>query len=85
MRVTTGRNFPYKNVPTIGNKVWIGANSVIIGPVVIEDNVIISPNSFVNKSIPEGAIVGGIPAKIIGWVNDLQYDIFNNSKFKNGN
>lgn len=84
MRVTTGRKFPYKNVPLIGNKVWIGANVVIIGPVIIEDNVIIAPNSFVNKSIPEGAIVGGNPAVIIGWVKDLNYNIFDNPKYKEG-
>ena len=77
MRVTTGRNFPYKEVPNIGNRVWIGTNSVIIG----QDNVIIAPNSFVNKSIPEGVIVAGNPAKIIGWVKDLDYNIFDCSAF----
>lgn len=84
MRVTTGRNFPYKNVPQIGNKVWIGANAVIIGPVIIEDDVIIAPNSLVNKSVPKGAIVGGNPAKIIGWTKNLDYDIFTNPKYKEG-
>jgi len=84
MRVTTGRNFPYAQVPKIGNRVWIGTNSVIIGPVVIEDNVIIAPNSFVNKSVPANAIVGGNPARIIGSTLDLDYNIFDNEKNKKG-
>jgi len=84
MRVTTGRNFPYKKVPEIGNNVWIGTNSVIIGPVKIHANVIITPNSLVNKSVPSGAIVGGCPAKIIGWVKNLEYNIFDNPKYNNG-
>jgi serine O-acetyltransferase len=84
MRVTTGCNFPYKNVPNIGNKVWIGANSVIIGPIIIKYNVIIAANSLVNKSVPSGAIVAGNPAKIIGWVKDLDYNIFENPKYKEG-
>lgn len=84
MRVTTGRKFPYKNVPNIGNNVWIGVNSVIIGPVIIEDNVIVAPNSLVNKSVPTGAIIAGNPAKIIGWVKDLDYNIFENPKYKEG-
>jgi len=84
MRVTTGRKFPYKNVPRIGNKVWLGVNSVIIGPVIIEDNVIIAPSSVVNKSVPKFKIVGGNPAKIIGDVRDLDYDIFTNPKHKEG-
>jgi len=84
MRVTTGRKFPYKNVPKIGNKVWIGVNSVIIGPVIIDNNVIIAPNSVVNKSVPEYKIVGGNPAKIIGDTRDLDYDVFDNPQYKDG-
>jgi serine O-acetyltransferase len=84
MRVTTGRKFPYKNVPRIGNKVWLGVNSVIIGPVIIHDYVIIAPNAMVNKSVPEYKIVGGNPAKIIGDVRDLEYDIFTNPKNAEG-
>ena len=63
----TGKG-PYKQVPKIGNNVWISPGAVISGAVIIEDHVIIAPNTVVNKSVPEGAIVGGIPAKIIGWV-----------------
>lgn len=79
----TGKG-PYKNVPKIGNNVWIGPGAVITGPVIIQDNVIIAPNSVVNKSVPEGAIVGGSPAKIIGWVKDLEYDIMKNESWKEG-
>lgn len=75
---------PYKNAPIIGNRVFIGPGAVIQGPVKIDDNVIIAPNSVVNKSIPNGAIVAGIPAKIVGWVNDLDYDIFKNEATKDG-
>lgn len=79
----TGKG-PYKEVPKIGNRVWIGPGAVISGPVIIEDNVIIAPNAVVNNSVPEGAIVGGIPAKIIGWVKDLNYDIMKNESWKEG-
>ncbi|MBL4830554.1 MAG: serine acetyltransferase [Aliivibrio sp.] len=75
---------PYKEVPIIGNNVYIGPGSVICGAVIIEDNVIIAPNAVVTKSVPEGSIVGGIPAKIIGHVSDLDYDIFNNESYIEG-
>lgn len=75
---------PYKQVPVIGNNVWIGPGTIISGPVKILDNVIIAPNSFVNKSVPEGAIVGGSPAKIIGWKKDLDYEILKNENWKEG-
>jgi serine O-acetyltransferase len=75
---------PYKDLPKLGNNIWIGPGAIISGPVVVEDNVIIAPNTVVNKSVPQGAIVGGVPAKIIGWVKDLDYDIMKNESWKLG-
>lgn len=49
----------------IGNNVWIGANCTINHGITLNDNCIIAANSFVNKSVPENAIFGGIPAKLI--------------------
>ncbi len=69
---------PYKNVAKIGDNVWMGPGVVIVGAVEIQDNVIIAPNSVVTKSVPIGSIVGGIPAKIIGNVAELDYNISNN-------
>ena len=75
---------PYKYAPQIGNNVYIGPNAVIQGPVIIEDNVIIAPHTLVNKSIPKNAIVAGIPAKIVGWTTNLDYNIFNDESWKEG-
>lgn len=75
---------PYKNAPVIGNRVYIGPGAVIQGPVVIDDHVIIAPNSVVTKSVPQYAIVAGVPAKIIGDVRKLDYDIFKDESWKEG-
>ena len=80
-RVTTGRKFPYKKVPKIGDCVFIGFNSSIIGPVEIGDNVVIAPHTLVNKSVPEGSIVAGVPFKIIGKTNSIEYNIFENEQY----
>lgn len=56
---------PRKGVPTIGNKVWIGANSVVVGKITIGDNVLIAPLTFVNFDVPSNSVVVGNPAKII--------------------
>lgn len=84
LRFSTVRKFPYKEVPKLGNNVWCGPNVVIAGPVIIEDNAIIAANSYVDKSVPSGAIVAGCPAKIIGWRKDLDYKIESNPKYKEG-
>ncbi len=49
----------------MGNKVWIGSNSVIVGNVKIGNNVLIAPNAFVNFDVPNDSICFGNPAKII--------------------
>lgn len=54
-----------KGAPHIGNKVWIGANAVLVGNITIGDNVLIAPNTFVNFNVPDNSIVLGNPGKII--------------------
>ena len=49
----------------VGNDVWIGANVTILDGVKIGDGVIIAAGAVVTQSIPNYAIVGGVPAKII--------------------
>lgn len=53
-----------KGCPQIGNEVWIGVNSTIVGNIIIGDDVLIAPNSFVNMDIPSHSIVYGNPCII---------------------
>ncbi len=58
--------FPADFAPLqIGSHVWIPARSVILPGVRIGSNVVISIGSLVNRDIPDGVLVGGIPAKVI--------------------
>ena len=58
-----------KGAPTIGNSVWIGVNSTIVGGIVVGDDVLIAPNSYVNVDVPNHSIVLGNPCKIISREN----------------
>lgn len=53
-----------KGAPHIGDNVWIGVNSTIVGNIEIGDDVLISANSFVNCNVPSHSIVVGNPCKI---------------------
>lgn len=53
-----------KGVPTLGNNVWIGANSVIVGKISIGNDVLIAPGAYVNMDVPEHSIVIGNPGTI---------------------
>ncbi|WP_081439198.1 DapH/DapD/GlmU-related protein [Polaribacter irgensii] len=50
---------------TVGNNVWIGANSKILPEVNIGNNVIIGANSVVTKDIPYNSLALGNPCKRI--------------------
>lgn len=49
-----------KGAPKIGDNVYLGANSVIIGNITIGDNVIVGANSTVTQDIPNNCTVVGI-------------------------
>lgn len=51
-------------VPTIGDRVFVGIGSVIVGNITIGDDVLIAPNSYVNFDVPPHSIVIGNPAVI---------------------
>lgn len=51
----------------IGNDVWIGTNAFIMSGIRIHDGAVIAANSHVINDVPPYAIVGGNPARIIGY------------------
>lgn len=50
---------------TIGNDVWLGANTNIKGGLTIGDGAIVGAGAVVTKDVPPYAIVAGVPARII--------------------
>lgn len=54
-----------KGAPKIGDKVWIGVNSTVVGKIEIGSDVLIAPNSYVNCDVPDHSIVIGNPCSIV--------------------
>lgn len=54
----------------IGNDVWIGEGCFINGGVKISDGAMVLSHAVVTKDVPPYAIVGGVPAKVIGYRYD---------------
>lgn len=50
---------------TIGDRAWIGGNTVIMPGVTIGDNVTIGAGSIVTKNIPSDVLAFGNPCKVI--------------------
>ncbi|MCO7630553.1 CatB-related O-acetyltransferase [Pseudomonas guariconensis] len=51
----------------IGHDVWIGTNTIITRGVNVGTGAIVASGAVVTKDVPPYAIVGGVPAKIIGY------------------
>jgi serine O-acetyltransferase len=64
--VTLGtRGVGQQGVPKLGDGVYVGTNAVVIGPIVVGDGARIGANSLVNRDVPAGATVIGVPAQIV--------------------
>lgn len=50
----------------LGERCWIGMNSVVLPGVVLGNKTTVAAGSVVTKSFPEGnVVIGGVPAKVI--------------------
>ncbi|MEO1493030.1 MAG: transferase [Pseudomonadota bacterium] len=65
--------------PVIGNGVEIGAGAVIIGAIGVGDRAIVGANAVVTQHITAGAVVGGVPARVIR-LRDVSDDAITRSR-----
>ena len=66
------KTFIYKNIK-IGDCVWFGNRVTVTGNVTIGEGAIIAAGAVVTKDVPDCAIVGGNPAKIIKYRDKEHY------------
>lgn len=71
-----------KGAPIIGNSVWIGVNATIVGHVIIGDDVLIAPNSYVNCDVPSHSVVFGNPCIVKSKENATEGYVNNKCKYK---
>ncbi len=50
---------------TVGDNCYFGLGVKVFGPLTIGSNVTVGANSVITKNIPDNAVVGGVPARII--------------------
>lgn len=54
----------------LGRRVWVGSNATILSGVTIGDNAVVAAGAVVTKDVPPGAVVGGVPARIIKYITN---------------
>jgi len=55
----------YKRDVRVGSNVWMGYGACILRGVSIGDNAIVGTSAVVTRDVPDNAVVGGVPAKLI--------------------
>ena len=65
-----------RGLPTIGNRVFIGAGAMIVGKITIGDDCYIFPGSVVTRAVPPRAVVMGYPAKIMSYDGSFEWIVY---------
>ena len=54
-----------EGIPTIGNRVDIGAGACVLGNVTLGDGCVVGANAVVLMDVPAGGVAVGVPARVI--------------------
>jgi acetyltransferase-like isoleucine patch superfamily enzyme len=55
----------YKRDVRVGHNVWIGYGACILRGATVGDNAIIGTSTVVTKDVPDNAVVGGAPSRVL--------------------
>jgi acetyltransferase-like isoleucine patch superfamily enzyme len=55
----------------IEDRVWIGARAIVLKGVTIGHDAVIGAGSVVTRDVPAGAVVGGVPARVLRLLTPL--------------
>ncbi|HEV7134397.1 MAG TPA: acyltransferase [Gaiellaceae bacterium] len=58
----------------IGDFAWLGQNVVVLKGVAVGRNAVVGANAVVTRSVPDGAVVAGVPARQIGWIDGSPFE-----------
>ncbi|GAA1878960.1 serine O-acetyltransferase [Lapillicoccus jejuensis] len=59
----TGGKGSRRTCPTLGDRVWLGVNSVVTGPVELGDDAMVGANAVVTRDVAPRGVVVGVPAR----------------------
>jgi acetyltransferase-like isoleucine patch superfamily enzyme len=65
VEVPVGRQWPVNSSVRIGAGTWLGTGAIVLPGSVIGKNVVVAAGAVVRGKVPDYAVVGGVPAKVI--------------------
>ena len=65
-----------RGAPNIGDRVFVGAHSVVVGKIAIGDDAMICAGSIVTRSVPPRAVVMGNPARVVSYEGSFDHVLY---------
>ncbi len=65
VEVPVGRQWPVNSSVRIGAGTWLGTGAIVLPGSTIGRNVVVAAGAVVRGKVPDYAVVGGVPAKVI--------------------
>lgn len=59
--------------PTLEDRVWVGANAIIVGKITIGHDALIAPGAYVNFDVPSMTVILGNPGKAVATTGSVGY------------
>lgn len=72
--VVIGGRSGHREVPVLGERVFVGAGAKVLGPVHVGDGAVIGANAVVVHDVPARSVVAGVPARVIA--TDVDVDCY---------
>ncbi len=76
--VPVGRQWPVNSSVSIGAGTWLGTGAIVLPGSVIGRNVVVAAGAVVRGTVPDHAVVGGVPARVLkeyvagaGWLSPV--------------
>ena len=67
-----------RGLPTLGDRVFVGAGAKVLGPINIGNDAAIGANAVVTTSLLDRAVAVGVPAKIISYKGSFDFVLYEN-------
>ena len=61
-----------EEAPQLGDRVWVGPNATVTGPVKVGSGAVVAANSLVVAHVPDNAVAIGVPARVMSYTGSAR-------------